>query len=148
MHLPIFMCIYLLSIYLSIHLSLYPSMYLSTYLSVYLPIGLPAYCNTTIFCVLYFCNFCECLQHRKKKIAIIKHNYWLWEWLLVIINDCAIDVELERAVPVAVMDVFCTDTRANMVHTSLDCSVILAGKSQIRHGSTHTANQSAKRCYS
>jgi len=53
MHLPIFICIYLLSIYLSIHLSLYPSMYLSTYPSVYLPIGLPTYCNTRIFCVYF-----------------------------------------------------------------------------------------------
>jgi len=54
--------------------------------------------------VLYFCELCKCLQHCKQKVAIND----LWEWLLVgvvTMNTHIIDVEPERAVLTAVMEV-------------------------------------------
>lgn len=57
---------------------------------------------TNVLCVLYFCKLCECLQHLKYKIVIIKH-IGLWEG--VITNERTIDDEPERTVPAEVMDV-------------------------------------------
>lgn len=37
---------------------------------------------------------------------------------VVIMNDRTIDVELERAIPAAVMDIFCGSMRAKVVHIS------------------------------
>ena len=53
---------------------------------------------------------------------------------VVITNNCTVDVQPERAVPAAVMDLY--------------CSVLLAGKSWSGHGATPTVNEIAKLHYS
>lgn len=53
---------------------------------------------------------------------------------VVIINDCTVDVQPEKAVPAAAMD--------------LCCSVLLAEKSWSGHGATPTVNEIAKLHYS
>ena len=53
---------------------------------------------------------------------------------VVITNNCTVDVQPERAVPAAVMDLY--------------CSVLLAGKSWSGHRATPTVNEIAKLHYS